>query len=1134
VVLYRSALGNPIKRLYSYSREKYGKELTAWFDEIKSVIPALPANFKRIYSDEEVVSYLHYFSLKIDREFHDSNFAKAAFLTELPSIVVEECLSHLVSEPVLEILRNREKLILYCEKQRKTSERFFFDALPYLNDARSIVLFILELKFFLDPQDRICEWTKNFRYQPSPIDDVVSYSDVRNYSLSLEKVIEYAKSFLPQIADYFGLCHEKDCIDSAILYHQNRVRFKQIVQFTVNHCDSTCPNLVNNIIETIPSKLFYWYRWEWHSISVIEKALPEGGAEHWNRYLHRCGFLRIVFNNRKKCYEALYHLHSNFQSKSDPHLVQDYLHNRTPFQNKRIQTRIFMPSGTDAYNPVSIHLYPDNTGQFDAGGNLQKKLRTIESLLAPKKKNLTVFTCSGQKIDLPPDSTVLNFAYCIHPTNVVFIEEASVNQYPVSVLHSLKTGDIVTLTLGSVPMELPYNWKNVIPAETIPGIEQEIERSFFSAIRKEGRAYIRKRLLENGVEEIPEDLVFDTLLKESIEIIYKTYRLNYAAGMENPNDWWLQQIGVYSAQLKQKCLSLRLELDESIIRTLIFQMIDVIKNTDIKLSYELNIPDGVREKVHTIAYCEVCSPTHHGELIGTVNRTELVLHRAGSHCVVEGGFSVSTRRIDFEPQYFVVETINRIGVGKEILSVFSENQVDLKQFVGARIGLNWGVIRTQVTYIEKKRIETVKRQLEAIPGVQLVLEPGTSPVAMLESPLPPRGFSRAGAWSQPDPFICGNPIEYDANFYGMERELSILNQAYGRTQMPETDMGCSVFIHGPKRIGKTSLLLKFRQEIQEQSYYKAIFIHCETPMDFGWSDLVPLLERDLIQRAVEIGKRLNIPLTVDSRASFIDKIDYLQRILDVSVVLAIDEAIALFYGCIKKNEQADISQFVSLFLSKSRRMIIWVGPQAPVYRLEQKMQKILEKSEPILLEGLNPEETRSLLTAEKLKPKYNIKISDDQVRDIHLLTRGNRFWVNYLGRFMWNQQAERQTGNVEFSKQIFEIAKVELFEYGLPFSDRFKNDMWQQQEVRISQELFFLLGRASDPIHKPVEMAFNELHVSLQERCGDFSSVMLELLLVQLKEMGTLICQGSAKERRWKFFAPILSMYLQFRNFRNL
>lgn len=221
--------------------------------------------------------------------------------------------------------------------------------------------------------------------------------------------------------------------------------------------------------------------------------------------------LRVIVNSLEECYRVLGIVHSIWTPL--PGRIKDYIALPKPNGYRSIHTSIFTGSGgvaevqirtkemhDEALNGVAAHFaYKERKGKHSQNKENLKwmdELKNFNYDLADPKTYLEhlktdffnhrifVFTPQGDVIDLPDDSSPIDFAYSIHSDIGDHIFAAKVNKKIAPIFSKLKNGDIIEI---------------VTKKDAHPG-SKWLEYTKTSVAKKHIRAYLDKNSFLNKLK----------------------------------------------------------------------------------------------------------------------------------------------------------------------------------------------------------------------------------------------------------------------------------------------------------------------------------------------------------------------------------------------------------------------------------------------------------------------------------------------------------------------------------------------------------------------------------------------------------------------------------------------------------
>ncbi len=180
--------------------------------------------------------------------------------------------------------------------------------------------------------------------------------------------------------------------------------------------------------------------------------------------------LRIIVPSVADCYSALGVLHNLYRPM--PGRVKDYIAQPKPNGYQSLHTTVFTENGeivefqirtTDMHEEAEFGIAAHWNYKENKGGINKKSIKWIEELVKWQKQiqdneqflndikldifqnRIFVFTPTGDVIDLPEESTPIDFAYHVHSSIGNQCVGARVNDHLVSLNSKLKSGDIIEI-----------------------------------------------------------------------------------------------------------------------------------------------------------------------------------------------------------------------------------------------------------------------------------------------------------------------------------------------------------------------------------------------------------------------------------------------------------------------------------------------------------------------------------------------------------------------------------------------------------------------------------------------------------------------------------------------------------------
>ncbi len=1068
----------------------------------------------------------HYLGLAqfLETRFEDEILTKAAFLHGVNLSEAESLLyGKNYFKNIHAVLNGRMKLVSVNLNDPDTPRRFVANVLPTVKDIRPVILFLFEFLHHLDPDGVLSKWTKNFHVHPSPLPDHKLPVKIKYRIYNIEDKFQelFIRSILARTAEFYGFWHERNVFNDAALYYFHKNRFEQLIKEATEFSD-LCDQVVmkvKNEIQAIPIDNIWW---EWRHVASISDRLNQNRSDVASN-LHRLGFVTIVCNEEEDCYKALYLLHKKFGCRLNQ--LRDYL--ETFHRYRAIHTHLSAPDTLVHSKNIKIEAIPVRL--VPKGKALQRMKEADKELITSiaqripareREIQLKVFTPEGKPVLLPLGSTVLNFAYTLHNSLVARLRGATVNLQPAGIFTTLNNGDSVWLDISDTPILLPLGWEDQVPEDTEKKILKKFKEHYRPALYQQGRKWLKKQIYELGICKIIHDSILDYFTKQAIESSEEFIHPKKIRGELSLFDWWLKQLGILELKNRGTDYHYQLSINEKNAKTLVKEMADIITQFNDNLRMKLDTPN-FKGSMSNLDLCGQCSPDLAGNHIITFEKNNIVKVHSNECQYADDGFPFSLI-FKSESKYFVIESLDRTGMAAAVFNVFFSHSIDIDDLVGRKFGTGRGVFRVQVNFIHNDQIHVIEKGLQEIEGVKSVsIGTEQSTCSILEKYLPPRqpaSFHEA----TPTPYFAGSPVSDNAFFYGMEKELAFLNKKF-RIAASNKHNGLSIFISGPKRIGKSSLVLQFIRELEFNLFPKCLPIYYRATKGRSWEKV----KADIYGKTKEkVSAFINTPLTGfdDAEKPLEEIIIDIKNTLEIQPVVIIDEATNLFLENIESDQKSDLLRFLTFLIDSSGMFVIFIGHEASLFGLDNRYVDLLANAEPLRLKGLTMEETASLLLVKKLSGKYTIKCSDTLVKKAYNLTMGNPYWASLLGKSMWDRASRKSNipDTIEYDTDLLEKAKRDIFETGIAFVDRipFQNDYtdwhiinflaFNYQDMDSQQSLDDIYG-------------YVKKHVENAEK----NQIRKELEILHLK--GTVTIYADHPDPSYGLAAPILAEYFLYR-----
>lgn len=463
--------------------------------------------------------------------------------------------------------------------------------------------------------------------------------------------------------------------------------------------------------------------------------------------------VRILVNNVRDCYAALGIVHTMY--KPIPGRFKDYIampkpnmyqslhstvigHQGKPFE---IQIRTFEMHKTAEYG-IAAHWKYKETTAGTAAGNLDTKLTWLREMLEWQRDTsdaeefmesfkidlfsdeIFVFTPKGTVINLPSESTPIDFAYRIHTDIGNRCTGAKVNGKMVPLDYELQTGEIVDILTSSVPKGPSIDWLNMAKSNQA---KSKI-RSWFKKVKREENIVKGKDLLEKETKR--QGFNFGELAKgEGLDQLLRKYNMNsiddiyvsVSFGDITPSTIVQRLKESYNKTNKQEALAAKV-LEEQMNKA-------IAKNTDNpnrlkSLSHNVEVK-GISNILIRFAKC--CNPVPGDEILGYITKGRGVsIHRTDcknlevilandENKIVEVNWGTS-KGTDYITE-IQVKADDRDGLLSEIMELIIETKTYLNAVNAKTIKNNIAVITIKLKISDIEHLKELMKKIRKLEGV---------------------------------------------------------------------------------------------------------------------------------------------------------------------------------------------------------------------------------------------------------------------------------------------------------------------------------------------------------------------------------------------------------------------------------
>ena len=362
--------------------------------------------------------------------------------------------------------------------------------------------------------------------------------------------------------------------------------------------------------------------------------------------------LRVFVDTEQECYLALGLIHSKY--KPVPKRFKDYIAMPKTNLYQSLHTTVFGIDGNlfeiqirtyemdkiAEYGIASHWSYKEHKdGEKSSKDAMEQKLQIFRNIIelneeandseefisSVKKDILTndviyVYTPKGDVIELPKDSTPVDFAYKVHSEVGDHVSLAIVNDNIVTLDYKLKTGDIIKVNTNNA-VKPSKDWLNFV---VTTGAKNKI-KSYYSKLEKDEN-------IEKGTELLEKELrkenigISEFLSNKNIEIILNELKLNdvndiyinIATGKNTPNS--IIKI-ISNNNTEKKDVDIATKINETTYYK------EINSNNDV-------LVEGISEIKTSLSSC--CKPIPGDNIIGYITRgSGITVHIINCHNITD-------------------------------------------------------------------------------------------------------------------------------------------------------------------------------------------------------------------------------------------------------------------------------------------------------------------------------------------------------------------------------------------------------------------------------------------------------------------------------------------------------------------
>lgn len=553
------------------------------------------------------------------------------------------------------------------------------------------------------------------------------------------------------------------------------------------------------------------------------------------------------------CYEMLSHVHALWKPMSGG--LRDYIAEPKINGYRALHTTLRYPSGQRLVvilRDETMHLLAEHGQTAVWRGIPVDLLPPRRPWRPPEVGQIAVFSREGEVCYLPEDATPVDFAYAIHPELGNQMSGAVVNGESAPLSIRLVTGDVVKVLTSGASVGPSAAWLDFVKTGRAKReIRRWLKAKNLVAARERGWRLLERQLREHGA----------TL---SAAQVMQMLRSAAQAMDYDSEDAVLQAIGLdlrKPDKVLEQMWQFRAGRDELPLQATILSL-------------------SGANRSQRLANC--CSPQPPDDIVGYVNQKtrQVIIHRADCGNVKHRKPLLNA---EWPPQgaplrhMLEITAADRRDLVYDISGVMREFGVSMGSFHADRIADGSARVEIGLDAGDRDQIEQIITRLKRVPG--------TRSAAPVRPKLPLR-HARGAVIERTfvNPYSI-RPVSGEG-FYGRREELEEL-VSHVRDRRP----GQAVLLWGPRRIGKTSLLLQFQQLVLSHEDYLVAYVDMQRLTDRTTSNFLFEIMRSITTRVAnhEISTPRPSRMRRDPLAYFQSFMEGALPRLDRQLVLMLDE-----------------------------------------------------------------------------------------------------------------------------------------------------------------------------------------------------------------------------------------------------
>lgn len=502
--------------------------------------------------------------------------------------------------------------------------------------------------------------------------------------------------------------------------------------------------------------------------------------------LHLADPVIIITTQKTDCYRAMGAIHALWSPK--PSEIWDYIAAPKPNGYRGLHSQLHYQDGewlVTAIRDLEMDVAADYglTAKWQ-GVPVQVRF-TIPAWQEPPSGSIGVLTPDGDFLTLPQGSTPVDFAYAIHIGLGHHCTGALVNGRHVPLDWQLESGDVVRVLTGKANVGPSRDWLSFVQTNRAR-----------NAIRRWLKDEKPEDAAENGWRLLDEQLRRNGLTLSTPQTMSQLVTVAKNLNFPSRNRLLLAVgLGEIEAARVEEALQNSQKDDEGPPN---------LQATIVSLA-EADMPQR-------LAAC--CRPAPPDAIVGYVTKSgNVTIHRANCHQIkrLRPLIQADWPHIDIQPKTEIqLQGVDRPGLVRDVSTLVAASGISMISFHADRMTDGSALINIGLEEVPRWQLDRLVSQLNGIEDIRQV-EPHAPTLSAQV------GRKSVLARHFDNPYTL-RPVT-GKSFYGRRKELKELIN-----NLRDVRPGEAVLLWGPRRIGKTSLLLEFKQQVMSSDDYVLVFV----------------------------------------------------------------------------------------------------------------------------------------------------------------------------------------------------------------------------------------------------------------------------------------------------------------------